>query len=54
MWLLAYMFGTPAEYRLKEVTKDLKEIYQAPTEEIALAALDRFEKKWGRSHISER
>jgi len=28
---------------LKEVAKDLKEIYQAPTEEMALAALDRFE-----------
>jgi len=28
---------------LKEVAKDLKEIYQAPTEEMALLALDRFE-----------
>ena len=35
---------------LKEVAKDLKEIYQAPTEEMALAALDRFEEKWGRKY----
>lgn len=31
----------------KEFCKDMKEIYTAPNEEAALAALDRFEKKWG-------
>jgi len=35
---------------LKEVSKDLKEIYQAPTEEMALMALDRFEEKWGKRY----
>ncbi|MEM0174314.1 MAG: transposase, partial [Sulfolobaceae archaeon] len=35
---------------LKEVSKDLKEIYQAPTEEMALIALERFEEKWGKKY----
>ena len=35
---------------LKEITKDLKEIYQASTEEMALLALDRFEERWGKKY----
>lgn len=31
----------------RQFCKDMKEIYTAPTEEAGLAALDRFEKKWG-------
>ncbi|MEG1913232.1 MAG: transposase [Cloacibacillus sp.] len=30
----------------KEFARDLDPIYKAPTEEIALAALDDFERKW--------
>ena len=32
---------------IKQFTADLKPVYKAPTEEIALAALDEFEEKWG-------
>ena len=32
---------------IKQFTADLKPVYKAPTEEIALAALDEFEAKWG-------
>lgn len=32
---------------VKQFTADLKPIYKAPTEEVALAALDEFETKWG-------
>lgn len=32
---------------VKQFTADLKPIYKAPTEEVALAALDEFEAKWG-------
>lgn len=32
---------------IKQFTADLKPIYKAPTEEIALAALDEFDAKWG-------
>ncbi|MBC7319292.1 transposase [bacterium] len=35
---------------LEEVSKDLKESYQASTEEMALLALDRFEEKWGKKY----
>lgn len=32
---------------IKQFTADLKPVYKAPTEEIALAAMDEFEAKWG-------
>ena len=32
---------------IKQFTADLKPVYKAPTEEIALATLDEFEAKWG-------
>ena len=32
---------------LKEFTKDMKLIYGAPNIEVALSALDEFERKWG-------
>jgi len=32
---------------VKQFTADLKPVYKAPTEEVALAALDEFEAKWG-------
>lgn len=32
---------------IKQFTADLKPIYKAPTEEVALLALDEFEAKWG-------
>ena len=32
---------------IKQFTADLKPVYKAPTKEIALAALDEFEAKWG-------
>ena len=32
---------------IKQFTADLKPVYKAPTEEIALSALDEFEAKWG-------
>lgn len=32
---------------IKELMKDLKTVYKAPTEEIALIQLDEFEEKWG-------
>ncbi len=32
---------------IKQFTVDLKPVYKAPTEEIALAAMDEFEAKWG-------
>lgn len=35
---------------IKQFTADLKPIYKAPTEEIALAALDEFEAKWGKKY----
>ena len=35
---------------LKKFTADLKPIYKAPTEEIALAALDELESKWGKQY----
>lgn len=37
---------------LKPFVKDLKEVYQAPTEEIALENLDTFEEKWGKKYPS--
>ena len=37
---------------LKPFVKDLKEVYQAPTEEIALENLDAFEEKWGKKYPS--
>jgi transposase-like protein len=35
---------------LKQFTTDLKPVYQAATEEIALMALDEFEEKWGKKY----
>lgn len=35
---------------IRQFTADLKPIYKAPTEEIALAALDEFEEKWGKKY----
>lgn len=32
---------------IKQFTADLKPVYKAPTEEVALSALDEFETKWG-------
>ena len=32
---------------IKQFTADLKPVYKAPTEELALSALDEFEAKWG-------
>jgi len=32
---------------IKQFTADLKPVYKAPTEDVALAALDEFEAKWG-------
>ena len=37
---------------LKPFVKDLKEVYQAATEELALENLDRFEDKWGKKYPS--
>ncbi len=34
----------------KEMAKDLKEIYKAPTEEMGKLGLDRFEDKWGKKY----
>jgi putative transposase len=34
----------------KALCNDLRRVYSAPTEDAALAALDDFEKTWGRSH----
>lgn len=34
----------------KEFCKDMKQIYQAPNEEAALEALDKFEEKWGEKY----
>lgn len=35
---------------IKQFTADLKPVYKAPTEEIALVALDEFEAKWGKKY----
>ena len=35
---------------LKSFTSDLKEVYKATTEEIALGNLDKFEEKWGKKY----
>lgn len=35
---------------IKQFTADLKPVYKAPTEEIALAALDEFEAQWGKKY----
>ena len=35
---------------VKQFTADLKPVYKAPTEEIALVALDEFEAKWGKKY----
>lgn len=37
---------------IKSFMKDLKEVYKAPTEEIALANLDTLEDKWGKKYPS--
>lgn len=37
---------------LKPFVKDLKEIYQASTEELALENLDQLEEKWGKKYPS--
>ena len=37
---------------LKPFVKDLKTIYQAPTEESALEALDVLDEKWGKKYPS--
>ena len=37
---------------IKAFTKDLKQIYQAATEELALQALDGLEEKWGKKYPS--
>lgn len=36
----------------KPFVKDLKEVYQAATEELALENLDRLEDKWGKRYPS--
>ncbi len=35
----------------KEFTADLKNIYNAPTKEVAALKLDHFEKKWGSKYL---
>ena len=35
---------------LKSFTSDLKEVYKATTEEVALGNLDKFEEKWGKKY----
>ena len=35
---------------IKELMKDLKEVYKAPTEEVAILKLDEFEDKWGKKY----
>ncbi len=35
---------------IKQFTADLKPVYKAPTEEVALAALDEFETKWSKKY----
>ena len=35
---------------IKQFAADLKPVYKAPIEEIALAALDEFETKWGEKY----
>ena len=35
---------------IKQFTADLKPIYKAPTEDVALVALDEFEAKWGKKY----
>ena len=37
---------------MKPFVKDLKEVYQAPTEELALENLDAFEETWGKKYPS--
>ena len=37
---------------MKPFVKDLKEVYQAPTEELALENLDTFEETWGKKYPS--
>jgi len=37
---------------IKELMKDLKEIYKAPSEEVALNNLDKFDQKWSRKYPS--
>lgn len=37
---------------IKELTRDLKEVYKAPSEEIALNNLDKFESKWSKKYPS--
>lgn len=54
---IVYKLDTSLRYvfcnDLKEVSRDLKEVYQVLTEEIALMALDMFEEEWSKrySHI---
>ena len=36
----------------KEFVKDMKAIYQSPTEELALEKLDEFDEKWGKKYAS--
>ena len=49
--------GLPAGYvrykDIKQFTADLKPVYKAPTEEIALVALDEFEAKWSKKYLLE-
>ncbi|EJP24130.1 transposase, mutator-like family protein, partial [Peptostreptococcaceae bacterium AS15] len=35
---------------IKELMKDLKEVYKAPTEEVAILKLEEFEDKWGKKY----
>ena len=35
---------------LKEFARDFKEIYKAPTEELALCKSDEFDEKWGNKY----
>lgn len=36
----------------KEFVKDMKAVYQSPTEELALEKLDEFDEKWGKKYAS--
>ncbi|WP_228728201.1 transposase [Brevibacillus composti] len=51
IWSLASIWMATKMYKdLKKITSDLKPIYKAPTEQVALEELDHFEQSWGNKY----
>lgn len=47
---IVHQIRNSTRFDLTSFTSDLKEVYKATTEEVALASLEKFEEKWGKKY----